>query len=768
MGRCFRTDPAIVFRYFLASLLFLTANWGWCADTPPQQQISTGFVGSEVCANCHEQQHLQWLGSHHQLAMQTASPESILGDFNDARFIYAGMESRFFREGSQYRVETEGADGKLAVFPIEYVFGVEPLQQYLLALPDGRLNALSIAWDSRPQADGGQRWFHLYPNEQIKAADPLHWTGHYQNWNSRCAECHSTDLQKNYSPADNNYRTTWSEINVSCEACHGPGSEHLAQASSGKWADDGHFGLAVDLSSEGLWQFKEDATIASNLASPGRAQQADSCGRCHSRRGTLGDYQYDKHLLDTHRLSLLEENLYHPDGQILDEVYVYGSFAQSKMYQAGVVCSDCHNSHSGELRAPGNGVCAQCHRSDVFDTAEHHRHKDNSSGALCANCHMPETTYMVVDPRRDHGMRIPRPDLSVVMGTPNACNQCHGDQDASWALAALREWDVEFSDTGNHPARAIAQFRRGDGRALPGLQEIAQDPNNPAIWRASAMVALGQFATQESYKTALQMLQSTDPLLRMAATRSLEFLPPQQRFRVLNPRLTDPSRAVRMETARLLADVQVDQLDPSNRKLMEKLNAEYLAVLSMDSDMPGIQLQLGLFYTSKQQWAMAESAYQEALRINFQFLPAMLNLADLYRSQRRDNEARDLLAQAIDIAPQQGAAYHALGLLETRSGNREQALAMLQQAARLEQHGTRHRYVYAIALHGDGEVAAAIRELQTLNRKVPDNPDVLLALINYCKDSGRLPEARRYADQLKPLVPPNPQLQQLFQSLQAP
>jgi predicted CXXCH cytochrome family protein len=750
-----------VYRYLLASFL-LAAQ----AFASPSLLPNPEYSGSDSCGGCHEQQHQQWLGSHHQLAIQPANRDTVLGDFEGAHFSYAGKDSRFSRAGDKYLIETEGADGKIQQFKVEYVFGVYPLQQYLLALPDGRLNALSISWDSRPAEEGGQRWFHLYPEEEIDADDPLHWTGPYQNWNSRCAECHSTDLQKNFDSQSNSYNTTWAEINVSCEACHGPGAEHEAQARSGVWASDGLRGLEVALESGGQWLLEPGAPIAKNLSPNEHAQQLDSCGRCHSRRGTLGNYEYDRNLLDTHRLSLLEENLYHPDGQILDEVYVYGSFVQSKMYQAGVVCTDCHNPHTGELKAEGNNVCAQCHSTEVFDTKQHHHHTPGSSGADCANCHMPETTYMVVDPRRDHSIRSPRPDLSVTIGTPNACNQCHTEENATWALNAMRDWGVEFNDTGSHPARAISMFRRGDARAVPGLLEIAQDTSQPPIWRATATVALSQYASQESYQSALQLLQSPDPMLRMAAVRSLDFLPPQQRFRVLNPRLTDPSRAVRMETARLLAGVSVDQLDTYNRKLLTKLNAEYLEVMNMDADMPGVQLQLGVFHSAQQRLPEAEQAYLRAIAMNPQFIPALLNLADLYRSQGRDDEARQLLQQAIEIAPRQGNAHHALGLLETRAGNQEQALDSLQKAARLEQNGTRYRYVYAIALHDKGDVSAAISELQKLQRSVPDNPDVLLALINYCKEGGRINDARRYADKLKQLVPANPQLQQLYDSLQ--
>ncbi len=750
-----RSSPSLVKALFL---LIALAN-------PVQAELRQDerFIGSHTCATCHQQEFEQWQGSHHDLAMQAVTEDSVLGDFSNTRFTYAGTTSRFYRDGNRFLIDTDNATGELQTFEVKYVFGVYPLQQYLLELPGGRLHALSVSWDSRPAEQGGQRWFHLYPDEEITADDPLHWTGHYQNWNSRCAECHSTDLRKNYDSDSNSYSTDWVEINVGCETCHGPGAEHLKQAESGQWQDN--YGFLVDLKQRGQWAFKPDQSIAENQIDNDHQKQIDSCGRCHARRGTLGEYAYGEELLETHRLSLIESPLYHSDGQILDEVYVYGSFLQSKMHQAGVVCTDCHNPHTARLKAEGNGICAQCHRADVYDSPEHHHHPMGSSGAECANCHMPETTYMVVDPRRDHSMRIPRPDLSVVMGTPNACTQCHKDRSDDWALNSLREWNVNFTDTGEHPARAMQLAMAGDNRSLPRLKAIAMDPTQTNIWRASAMVAMSQFPDQTSYETALSLLQSQDAILRLAATRSLEFLPPEQRFRVLLPRAIDPSRGVRMEAARLLAAVPLDQLDQASRGVLEKLFDEYLEVLGMDADMPGVQLQLGLFYAAQQQLTEAEQAYRQALAVNPQFLPALLNLADLYRVAGRDAEARTLLQEGIRIAPELGTAYHALGLLETRAGNQQRALEQLARAAGLEQDGVRHRYVYAIALHDAGQINAAIDNLKRLHQRYPDDLDILLALVNYCSEANRVDEAKYYARELQRRAGNNPQLQGMLNAI---
>ena len=734
----------------------------------PRMQPAAGFVGAEVCAGCHRQQYRDWQGSHHDLAMQRATEATVLGDFDDARFHYNGVESRFFRDGTAFRVRTDGPTGELREYPVEYTFGVYPLQQYLLALPGGRLNALSIAWDSRPADAGGQRWFHLYPGQAIDAADPLHWSGPWHNWNSRCAACHSTNLQKNPDPGSLSYRTTWSELDVACEACHGPGRSHVDSARADRLDAAGNAGFPVALAATGQWRLAPGQHTATNLAAPATAAsaQVDSCGRCHSRRADLGEYRHGRPLLDSHRPSLLEAPLYHPDGQILDEVYVYGSFLQSKMYRTGVVCSDCHHPHDNQLRAPGNAVCAQCHRAAVFDAPSHHHHPAGSSGSLCANCHMPETVYMEVDPRRDHSMRIPRPDLSVALGTPNACNQCHRERQPDWALAALARWGQRFGDTATHPARALAQARRGDARAVPALGQLVRDDDEAVIRRATAMTALGRFGGRESWNSARLLLQSADPMLRMAAVRALEFLPLQQRWQVLQPLLADPSRAVRMELAPLLAELPLAQLAPEQAGQVSALHSEYLQVLHRDADLPGVQLQLAAFHRARRQWQQAESAHLQALRIDPHSPAALLSLADLYRALQRDSEARELLRRAITVSPREPAAHHALGLLETRAGHPGQALAHLRRAAQLEGGATRYRYVYAIALHDSGATADAIRQLQEVYDEAPENPEILLALADYCREDGRLAEARRYAGELYRLQPANPAVRQLYRDLQ--
>lgn len=725
------------------------------------------FVGTPSCAGCHGSEHQLWLNSHHDLAMQKPTSETVLGDFDNSRFEHFGTETLFRREGERFVVRTDGPDGAPTDYDVAWVFGVYPLQQYLLPLKDGRLQALSVSWDSRPETEGGQRWYHLYPDEAIAHDDPLHWTGPYQNWNTRCAECHSTNLQKNYDADTKRFSTRFFEEDVGCEGCHGPGSRHVDLVKNQKLNEDPLAGFAIRLAARGEWEFSDGSAIAHRRSPLNDQTQIDNCARCHARRGSLGEYHYGKPLADTHRLSLLGEPLYHHDGQILDEVYVYGSFIQSKMQRAGVVCSNCHEPHSNQLRAQGNAVCAQCHKPAVFDTASHHHHSADNAGAQCVSCHMPERVYMGVDARRDHSMRVPRPDLSIMAGTPNACTDCHDEKTADWALDALRDWGVQFTNTSDHPAVAMAAVQRGDQRGVPRLLELANDKSESSIWRATALERAASTGSSEAMQLAVGMLGANDPLLRVSAVRALQQLPPEQRYAQLAPMMQDPVSGVRMEAAVALAGTPLEQISDADRKSLLKLLNEYRDTQMLHADMPSVQLQLGLFYLARGDQPSAEAAYREALQLNPQLIAAYLNLADLLRGGGREEEARAQLQAALRVAPQSGDALHALGLLEARTGDRDAALQLLGEAAELESAGSRHRFVYAVAQHDFGNAAGALQTLQGLHKALPQDEQVLLALANYSAELGDFANARRYAQRLNRLAPGNRGYQQLLRALES-
>jgi predicted CXXCH cytochrome family protein len=736
------------------------------------------FVGSETCAGCHQAEASLWRGSQHSHAMAHADDKSVLGDFANASFDYYDVHSRFFRKDGKFFVETDGPGGTLGIFQIKYTFGVDPLQQYLIEFPDGRLQALSIAWDSRPKQQGGQRWFHLYPNEEIKHDDVLHWTKLNQNWNFMCAECHSTGVRKNYDAVNDRYATTFSEVSVGCEACHGQGSRHVTWARDrqrwwpfAKW-DDPTKGLAEHFSErrEASWSINPATGNAVRSSAPRTLRaEVETCGLCHARRGQSSEaWAPGRWLSETHTVAPIRQGLYHADGQMLDEVYNYGSFKQSKMFAAGVTCSDCHEPHSGKLRAPADGVCLQCHASAKYELAAHRRHEAVDPPLSCASCHMPERTYMVVDRRHDHSFRVPRPDVSAKLGTPNACNDCHGDKSAEWAASAVERWHGPNRKGLQNYAKAFHAAWTGRSDAAALLRKIAADPNVPAFARASALTELRPHVSpsKSDARLARAGLSDPDPMVRIGALAMLEDLPAGQLWPVVAPLLSDSNRGVRISAANLLAIVPSASQPPADRERFERAAAEFVAAQRLNADRPEARSTLGYFFTRRGLAAEAEAEYKAALRLSPQFAPAAINLADLYRQRGRDRDGEEVLRTAIDASPRHAGLHHALGLTLTRLKRHDGAIAELRRASEIEPERARYTFVYAVALHSAGQTENAITALEENLARHPGDRDTLMALVSFHRGAGQIDSALKYAEQLARIIPEDNDLVKLIQDLQ--
>jgi len=732
------------------------------------------FVGSTACGGCHQKQAELWHGSQHSHAMDHATETTVLGDFSGAIFDYFGVRSRFFRDKAKFLVETDGPDGKLATFEVKYTFGVEPLQQYLVAFPDGRLQALSLAWDTRPKDQGGQRWFHLYPNEQIRHDDFLHWTKLNQNWNFMCAECHSTGVRKNYDAATDRFTTTFAEISVGCEACHGPGSSHVAWAGQrqGWWplgkVDDPTMGLLVrfDERSKVSWPIdaKSGNARRSELAFSLR-KETETCGLCHARRGQFSEnWLPGRWLSETHSVAPLSRGLYQADGQMLDEVYNYGSFKQSKMFAAGVTCSDCHEPHSAKLRLTGDGLCLQCHATDKYAAVSHHGHAGASPA--CASCHMPTRTYMVVDQRHDHSFRIPRPDLTVKLGTPNTCNGCHADKSADWAAAAIERWHGPNRKGFQTFAPALHAAWTGKADAARLLAQVAADRGTPAIARASALGELAPRLTPTALPVLRSSLADPDPMVRIGALDVLESVPMAQRWPLAAALLGDDVEGVRTRAAYVLAGAETARLSAAEREGFERAAQEFVAAMKFNADRPESRSMLGSFYLRRGATAEAEAELKAALRLSRQYTPAAINLADLYRQLDRESDGEQVLRQAMARSQQDAGLHHALGLTLVRLKRLDEAIDELRLAAELAPEQPRYAYVHAVALNSAGRGGEAIPVLKDSLARHPDDRETLLALISFSRDGGDIPSAIAYAQQLARLAPADPSVARLVQDLE--
>jgi len=736
---------------------------------PPS--VPATYVGAETCRTCHESEFKLWSGSHHQLAMQEATATSVLGDFANAKFKKDGVESTFFKRDDRFMVRTDGPDGKLADYEVAYTFGLYPLQQYLIPFPGGRYQALPIAWDSRPKSEGGQRWFHLYPKQKTDYRDPLHWTGVYHNWALQCAECHSTNLHKGYDAASQTYKTTFSEINVACETCHGPASAHVDWARQAKppyGAGDNKGMPSLQSRWNEAWKFPSDAAKFAVRDKPADPAGMNSCAACHARRSTLSeDRTPGAPLEDSHRLAMLTAPNYHADGQQREEVYVWASFLQSKMHQNGVTCMDCHEPHSQKLRAEGNALCTRCHAAAEFDVPKHHRHVAGGKGAQCVTCHMPTQNYMVIHARQDHSLRIPRPDLSIAMGSPNACTQCHTDKKPQWAASTMDQWYGKSWRERPHYGSTLHAGETQGVRALPGLLELAASPAAPAIVRATAATLAQPHTNPGTLAAARALLQDADPSVRIAALGMIARADPANRVLSGAPLLSDPVRGVRIEAARLLADIPDARIPEGKRAARAAALLEYEHALALEADWPSGQVNLGNLRLQQGRGEEAIAAFERSIALDKGFPGAYVNLADAFRQLGREPEGENVLRRGLAALPRDADLHHSLGLLLTRKGDKAAALNEFVDAARLAPDNARYAYVHAIAVDSAGKREQALALLRSANKRHPDDLDILGALLSISRETGDRQAALRYAKQLAEILPGNPGLNRLIAELEA-
>ncbi|MFG0548288.1 tetratricopeptide repeat protein [Pseudomonas sp. YQ_6] len=716
---------------------------------PAQAKEREGYAEATSCQVCHTEQAKQWQQSDHSWALRDVSPANVLGNFNDVRYDQDGVKAHFYRKGDSFFVNIEGEDGKPADFKVLYTFGFEPLQQYLVALSRGRLQALTLAWDSRPAGQGGQRWFSLYPGQRFAPDDPLHWTGRYQNWNGMCADCHSTRLVKHYDDAKDSFASTWQEKTVGCQGCHGPGQAHVDWASKHPGVSPAQ-GLAVD--------FKA-------LGSKGLVEQ---CAYCHSRRQGLGTGQMPGHpQLDQSLPATLRTGMYHDGGQIDGEVYEYGSFTQSKMFAAGVGCTDCHNPHTTKVRIEGNGLCLQCHNTQPntarfaglqakdYDNPAHHHHEAGSPGAQCVNCHMPSKNYMVIDPRRDHSIRIPRPDLAD--DGPDACTTCHQDQKPAWAASAIDSWFANPKRP-SHYGQAFHAVRQDPSTTLSRLGYVLADKSNPAIVRATAADQLADIgpAAASNLRWALQ---DKDAVVRAYAVSGFTSLPAEERLKPLLPLLEDPTRAVRDEAVRALADVPPAQLPAAFAPLL----AEYEQRLRSNADLPGGRLNLAVLLQRQGRDEQAMEEYRQALKMDPYFVPARVNLVTLESSAQRLGDAEQLLRDgvALEKMPQadRGNLAYMLALLLVERNKPDEAVGWMEQAAVALPGNSRIRYNQGLLLSRMNRRDEALVALRSGLEQAPENADLLYTLIYLHALAGEREQAFPYVQRMREVAPEDPRLQ---------
>jgi predicted CXXCH cytochrome family protein len=759
------------FRWMFAFVLVASvivavgATWVYTSQKPLPPNLVAEYVGRECCIQCHAKEAELYKGSHHDLAMDIASESTVLGDFSGAQLEHYGVVSTMFKRDGKFWVNTEGPDGAMRDFEIKYVFGVTPLQQYMVEIEPakqsdssavGQVQVLRVSWDTK-----SKKWFHLDPpdvHERIEPNDDLHWTGVAQRWNTMCAECHSTNLVKGFDVPTGTYHTTFSEIDVSCEACHGPGSIHtkLANQTFGKWKTSYGTGLAP---------LKASAQ-----------NQIEACAPCHSRRQIVADgfhagKKFDDHYTD----NLLVRDVYFADGQVQDEDYIHGSFIQSKMYHKGIRCTDCHDPHSARLKQNGNQVCTSCHQHPAakYDSVAHHFHTPGKPGSACIDCHMPPTTYMDVDPRHDHSIRIPRPDLSVRIGTPNACTGCHIDKQKlpenkrdglrqyvdwmaageksdeevkaelrkidEWADAACEKWYGENRRRDVHFGEALQAGRRKEPAARDQLVALLARRGEaaPAIARATALHELLNVDLTSAAIEARRNLKDESPMVRAAAIAATGAMrDPGRRVLLLQPLLKDPVRSVRIEAARGIAETGTAIAGQINAADYQAALIELEQSLLAMRERAGAHVSLGALDEQHQRFQAAVKHYEDAIRIEPTTVGPRTNLAALLERLAADTQAQS--TANADVSVVRNAKELAEKLRERAKSLRAEELPLLERDARLLPSNAHLQYRLGLAQYLAGDLTASVRSLSRALELAPGVEDYYVALALLYEKQGDL------------------------------
>ena len=785
----------------LAAVLLAFVLIEWFSALP--ETAVAQYVGGSSCVECHREQYDLFVGSHHDRAMDIATDDTVLAKFDGTKIEHFGITSTVFRDGKKFMVNTQGPDGQMRDFEVTMVFGCEPLQQYMVELKPsrdrsglGQFQVLRLSWDVAKQ-----QWFYLSPPdvyENLHPNDPLHWTGVTQRWNSNCASCHSTDLKKNFDLLSGTYNTTFVDIDVNCESCHGPGSLHVEIAKNRRFFWDRNHGLG----------------LTTKLKSPNNLPQVEACAPCHSRRtqiqpGDLKGARYDDHF----SCQLISDQIYHDDGQIRDEDYVYGSFVQSKMFHRGIKCSDCHDPHSTKVKFTDNQLCTSCHQHPAgkYDTPAHHRHQAGSPGALCVECHMPATTYMAIDSRRDHSFRVPRPDLSVEFGTPNACTACHIDetrlpeekqtqlsQYLDWILATekgdevvgfeLRKTDLEMATAFKewYPAAAervdrskyyeqLVTGKSDRSEAFQALRQLALDASSPAMFRASSALEIGR-SDNNPNETLLRCLEDVDPKVVAAAINALtgrvieSFADRIEAKKMILPiaiQLSHESRLVRVQAARCLTSLPKLQLfqmiSPSDRRNLEIAIEELKAGVAQDNDLAMGHLSLAALHEWNEDFASAETSYRNAISVQPDFSGPRTNLALLLDGRigqlnRRIAAGETNLTSQIEKLQKSVERYR-------KEENHLLKFEVERSAGIPTAHGLHYRYGLSCYLNGNNEDAR--KWLESAYTLSPETETYVLALATFYDEIGETQNAIRFAKELLIVAPQNAGYRQLRDSLLA-
>ena len=667
-------------------------NYPDLASQPGQNAISAR------CKACHSDIHHHWIKSDHAQANRLLDPQQDSLPFSNKSLNTGGEQWKFTTKDGKFIITTTDGD-----HTVDMVIGVDPLLQYLTKEDGGRWQSPNAAWDPYKK-----EWFDVFSGDQRTAADWGHWTGRGMTWNTQCAWCHMTDFKKNYNISTDTYNSHWKEMGIGCTQCHGDIASHA----------DKKTGCLIDLAKHKKIITKTPERIYEN------------CATCHSRRSEFDDnFKFGDKFGDHYNLQLpTQPHLYYPDGQVLDEDYVWTSLRISNMGHKGVRCADCHDPHTAKLKLPlkNNTLCLSCHGggtngrikgASIINLATHSHHPLGSKGDSCVECHMPHTTYMGRDKRRDHSFHVPDPILTKELNIPNSCNKCHNDKDADWAIKWTNQWYGDKMHTPERKrqrarTRAIAAIYSGNPQSLQlMLNAYATEPN--PYWQASLLQILQPWASHpDVQKIARQATHHKQSIVRAAAAYLLEFSLDNDKW--LKPMLQDPVKEVRIAAAwayrRNLAN------DSAIRK-------ELLSSILFTADQPAGAMRMAQLAMDSNKLDEAEKWLKIVVQRDQSSAAAHEYYAILLSQMKRPKEALAQLKLAAKLAPKNARYPYLLALTYAELKQPKQTGEQLKRAVKLNPNYDRAWYNLGLHYASQNKLREAINALLQAEKVNPNSPD---------------------------------------------
>ncbi len=732
------------------------------AAKPPTS--ATNYVGSGTCRDCHARFYTLWETSHHGKAMQPFTPlfarTYLTPCTNDVRIGGKVFRAEYNDTGGRV-IETDGVTTRS--YPILHAMGGKNVFYFLTQLDRGRLQVLPVAYHARER-----RWYDTtasmvrhFPDGRRDA--PLDWTDRMLTFNAACHDCHVSQLDKNYDPASDSYRTTWREPGINCETCHGPCAEHVRvcrEAPTNAPPRD----LKI-ISTKSMTPLQRDYT----------------CAPCHAKMSPLtGAFTPGARFFDHYDLVGLEDPDFHPDGRDLGENYTYTSWLRSPCVRAGKLeCVHCHTS-SGRFRFADNpnAACLPCHAERVANAVAHTHHETNSVASRCIACHMPLTVFGQMQ-RSDHSLLPPTPAATLAFHSPNACNICHQDKecDARWADAKVREWHKDdYQAPALRLGAAIAAARSNDWQRLPGILALLAEPATDEVVAVSLIRLLGACDDARLWPVLRQQLRSPSPYVRGAAAAGLGRDPDPATTSLLAAAARDDYRLVRIRAAEALLARPRAGLSAADQAAFAAADREARAALTVWPDRWQSHYNLGLYHERLAAPDAALAAYRKAMDLRPDAVPPLVNAAGLEARMSRPTEALALLRRAHDLEPDSAPVCFNLALAEAEQGDTARAETLLRAAlkadprmaqaafnlgvllcqqqradglewcryaAERDPSQPRYGYTYAFFLHQRGVVDKAVAALQRGIAASPGYGDNWLLLGQIHEEQGRRDEALR-------------------------